>query len=55
MKDNRNEYIDKYDGRKAINKIKRIKDRREINRNIKNISEIEGDDIEFQSKEKFRK
>ena len=57
MKKHQSEYFDKYDGHKSIKKLKRVKDRHEVNRKIKNLSDLKGDEdgIEFQSKEKFRR
>ena len=57
MKKHQSEYFDKYDGHKSIKKLKRVKDRHEVNRKIKNLSDLKGDEdgMEFQSKEKFRR
>ncbi len=57
MKNRQNESYDKYDGRKSIKKLKRIKDRHAVNQKIKNIEDFKGDEdgLQFQSREKFRR
>lgn len=46
---------DRSDGRKGIKKLQRIKNRHEINQKIKNITEGDLNESEFESREKFKR